>query len=89
MGFGRFLDLGCGPGRHSIQFAKAGFDVAAFDLSSEALAMVAGKAKKAGLGIGTCCGDMKRLPFADASMDCLLAYHVISHTEGRGSGPRR
>jgi len=83
-GFGRFLDLGCGPGRHSMQFAGAGFDVTAFDLSPEAIALVGGKAKEAGLGITTVRGDMRRLPFADASMDCLLAYHVISHTDTEG-----
>lgn len=83
-GFGRFLDLGCGPGRHSMQFARAGFDVTAFDLSPEAVAMVEGKAREAGIGIGTRCGDMRRLPFPDASMDCLLAYHVISHTDTEG-----
>ena len=83
-GFKSFLDLGCGPGRHSMQFAGAGFDVTAFDLSAEAIALVEGKAKGAGLRITTCCGDMRRLPFAEASMDCLLAYHVISHTDTEG-----
>jgi len=83
-GFRRFLDLGCGPGRHSMQFARAGFDVTAFDLSPEAIALVEGKAKEAGIGIATCYGDMRLLPFADAAMDCLLAYHVISHTDSEG-----
>lgn len=84
MGFKRFLDLGCGPGRHSMQFAGAGFDVTALDLSAEAIEIVEGKAREAGLGIKAACGDMRRLPFADASMDCLLAYHVISHTDTEG-----
>jgi SAM-dependent methyltransferase len=83
-GFRRFLDLGCGPGRHSMQFARAGFDVTAFDLSPEAIGLVEDKAREAGLGVTTRCGDMRRLPFADASMDCLLAYHVISHTDTEG-----
>lgn len=33
-GFNKFLDLGCGRGRHSIQFARYGFEVNSFDLSS-------------------------------------------------------
>ena len=32
-----FLDIGCGLGRHTIQFAKKGFNVNSIDLSEEAI----------------------------------------------------
>lgn len=32
-GFLRFLDLGCGLGRHAVYMAKKGFEVTAADLS--------------------------------------------------------
>jgi len=34
---GRVLELGCGPGRNAIYFAKQGYEVDAVDLSKEAL----------------------------------------------------
>ena len=35
---GRILDLGCGIGRHSLEFAKRGFDVVGLDFSKDYLA---------------------------------------------------
>jgi Methylase involved in ubiquinone/menaquinone biosynthesis len=84
MGFTAFLDLGCGLGRHSLQFARAGFAVSSFDLSPEAVASVTERAAAEGLRIAAVRGDMMDLPYADSSMDCLLAYHVISHTDTEG-----
>lgn len=83
-GYRDFLDLGCGLGRHSIFFAKNGFYVTSCDLSIKALDNVKQWAIKEKLNIKTVKADMISLPFNDNSFDCLLAYHVISHTDSNG-----
>ncbi|ACL70106.1 class I SAM-dependent methyltransferase [Halothermothrix orenii] len=52
-GFNNFLDLGCGRGRHSIQFAKAGFNVKAIDLSPVAIEGLTEWANKENLSVKT------------------------------------
>lgn len=79
-----FLDLGCGLGRHSLQFSRAGFSVSAFDLSEEGLRRLGETAKAEGLAIDRRRGDMTALPYPERSFDCLLAFHVISHTDTPG-----
>lgn len=83
-GFKKFLDLGCGLGRHSIFFAQNGFDVCSLDLSQSGIDTLKKNAEKLGLKINTTLGDMNSLPYAPESFDCLLAYHVISHTDSIG-----
>jgi SAM-dependent methyltransferase len=84
-GYSRFLDLGCGLGRHSIFFANNGYQVDSFDLSDNAIDGLKIKSGSLGLGNIACRrGDMNELPYADGAFDCLLAYHVISHTDSRG-----
>ena len=80
-----FLDLGCGLGRHSLLFATNDFQVNSFDLSDIAVNELITKSKNLGLQNITCTtGDMNKLPYSDNSFDCLLAYHVISHTDSQG-----
>lgn len=81
-----FLDLGCGLGRHSLLFAQNGFKVHSFDLSEEAISNVREKIAKLSLRKRIMCatGDMNELPYKDDSFDCILAYHVISHTDTQG-----
>jgi SAM-dependent methyltransferase len=79
-----FLDLGCGLGRHAIQFAKAGFNTAGFDLSEESIRRTAEYAKAEKLDIALKVGDMLELPYPDASFDCILCRNVISHTDTAG-----
>ena len=79
-----FLDLGCGLGRHSILFGKAGLRVNCFDISEEAIARTKGWAQSEGLTFDYQTGDMPRLPYQDNSMDCILSMHVISHTDTSG-----
>ncbi len=83
-GFKKFLDLGCGLGRHSILFAQKGFEVEAFDLSKSGIEDLKETIKKQKLPIRLTVGDMLSLPYKDDSVDCLLAYHVIYHTDELG-----
>ncbi len=48
---GRLVDLGCGTGRHALEFAARGFDVLGVDLSAEMLAQFQAKATRAGLQV--------------------------------------
>lgn len=78
------LDFGCGLGRHSILFAKSGFNVSAFDLSQEGINNLSKWADEESLSINLNVADMLSLPYEDKSFDCIFAYHVISHTDSIG-----
>ena len=43
------LDVGCGTGRHSIEFAKRGYKVTSVDISAEMLAIAQKKAREEGV----------------------------------------
>lgn len=79
-----FLDLGCGLGRHTIQFAKGGFNTFAFDLSENSIQKTKEWADKEKLKIDFRIGDMLDLPYKNESMDCILCRNVISHTDTEG-----
>jgi SAM-dependent methyltransferase len=83
-GFQQFLDLGCGLGRHSLLFAQNGFETDSLDLSQDGLDILNARATEQGLKIKTRLGDINQLPYRDESFDCLLAYHLISHTDTQG-----
>lgn len=78
------LDLGCGLGRHSLLFAKYGFEVSACDISEVAVEQTAKAAKTLGFDIKTTQCDMLELPYADNSFDALFSFLVISHTDTEG-----
>ena len=79
-----FLDLGCGLGRHTIQFAKAGFNTFGFDLSKTSIERTKEYAKRAQVEVDLRVGDMLNLPYADDSFDCIYCRNVISHTDTAG-----
>ena len=83
-GYQKFLDLGCGLGRHSFQFAREGFSVDALDLSGLAIEHIRETSANAGIEINAQLGDMLLLPYASEAFDCLLAFHTISHTDTEG-----
>ncbi|MBQ7201964.1 class I SAM-dependent methyltransferase [Candidatus Saccharibacteria bacterium] len=79
-----FLDLGCGLGRHTIQFAKAGFNTFGFDLSENSIVRTKEYAEAAGVDVKLKVGDMLELPYEDNSFDCIYCRNVISHTDTKG-----
>lgn len=84
-GFKNVLDLGAGLGRHSIFFAKQGFNVSAIDISEYGMNNLKEWAEGEKLNIDIKVGDMNKLPYEDNTFDCLFAYHVISHTDTEGA----
>lgn len=78
------LDFGCGLGRHSIYFAKQGFEVSAFDLSEYGTEHLKQWAEKERLSIKVENADMMSLPYQDHAFDALFAFHVVSHTDSDG-----
>jgi len=82
--FKKFLDLGCGLGRHSMLFGQHGFDVHALDISEAAINKTREWAEELGLSVDCKVGDMLHLPYANGSIDCILCKNVISHTDTNG-----
>ena len=78
------LDMGCGLGRHSLLFAKNGFDVTAMDISDEALTFLKTKAKKQGLPVECINANMESMPSPDNSFDCIFAMHAAGHVDTEG-----
>ena len=76
----KILDVGAGVGRHSLLFTEYGYDVTAFDSSRSGLEVIRERAEEKGVGINLVLGDMRNMPFADASFDAVLAYHSIYHS---------
>ncbi len=80
----KFLDLGCGLGRHSVLFAKNGFDTSCFDISENAIERTKVWCQEEGLTCDYKIGDMLKLPYESESFDCILCRNVISHTDTEG-----
>lgn len=84
LGFTKLLDLGCGLGRHALQFAREGYSVDAFDLSPEGLVRLKKQTEAEQLTIRITEGDMMKLPYGDEQFDCLFSFHCIYHTDKAG-----
>jgi SAM-dependent methyltransferase len=57
------LDLCCGQGRHSVPFARRGFQVTALDLNPAYLELARQAAKANNLELEVIAGDMREIPF--------------------------
>ncbi len=89
---GALIDLGCGAGRHSVQFAHRGFAVTAVDLSLPMLEVVAAKARQAGVTANLACvqANLCRLGcFPSGSFDYALSmFSTLGMIRGRDARRR-
>ncbi len=77
--FPRVLDLGCGPGRHALAFARGGYRVTAVDASKMALVQVEERAREKRLKLETILGDFRTTLFAPETFDLVICYNVVYH----------
>ena len=69
------LDAACGTGRHAAYLAELGHRVIGVDASAEMLAIAAKKVPDAELH----CGDLRRLPLSDASVDAVVCGLALAY----------
>lgn len=76
----RLLDVGCGPGTISAEFATRVREVVAIDLSGEVVAKAQAHANSLGLtNVDFGVGDTYSLEFDDDSFDVVHAHQVLQH----------
>ena len=62
---GKVLDLACGPGRHSLLFARKGFDVTGIDLSENLLRVAESSSRKEKLKIQFIKADLRNIELTE------------------------
>jgi 2-polyprenyl-6-hydroxyphenyl methylase/3-demethylubiquinone-9 3-methyltransferase len=75
------LDVGCGGGILTEEFARAGFAVTGIDPAPESVATARAHAAATGLAIDYQVGTGEQLPFATASFDHVACCDVLEHVE--------
>jgi len=73
------LDLGCGAGIDSAEFARNGAKVVSVDLTRTATELARDLLKESGLPPLVIQADVKALPFRDQAFDCVYCFGVLHH----------
>lgn len=77
----RILDLCCGQGRHSVLFARRGFQVTGLDLNPACLDMTQKSALAANVALETIAADMRQIPFHDRFDAVVNMYSSFGYLE--------
>ena len=75
----RFLDLGCGAGRHTVFLAREGFQTYATDISEEGLKVVKKRLRDEKLQGILKEANMEKQPFIDNFFDGIISVGVFYH----------
>lgn len=78
---GTMLDVGCGGGFLTEEFAKTGYQVTGLDPSPHSVEVATSHAKLGGLSIRYLTGYGEKLPFPDASFDYVTCCDVLEHVD--------
>ena len=73
------LDLGCNWGRWTIAAARAGYRATGIDRGKKSIRAAKRVAEQLGVGAEYVLGDVRELPFPDASFDAVFSYSVLQH----------
>jgi 2-polyprenyl-3-methyl-5-hydroxy-6-metoxy-1,4-benzoquinol methylase len=73
------LDLGCNWGRWTIAATRSGFRATGIDRGKKSIRAAKRVAEQLGVGAEYVLGDVRELPFADASFDAVFSYSVLQH----------
>ncbi len=76
----KILDIACGTGWSTEQFARAGADVTAIDITPKAVELVKKRFQIYGLKGNILVADAENLPFPDNHFDYTLAWGCLMHT---------
>src|SRR5205814_1976673 len=88
----RVLDVGCGPGRHSLALARRGFTVVGVDISETFVRLARQAAEAEGLPATFVRADARAMSFAgefDAALSLCQGAFGLSGGEPGPSGPLR
>jgi ubiquinone/menaquinone biosynthesis C-methylase UbiE len=73
------LEIGCGSGIDSLEFARCGARVVSLDFTEAAARLTKELSREAGFQVDVFRADAKNLIFADESFDCVYSYGVLHH----------
>jgi ubiquinone/menaquinone biosynthesis C-methylase UbiE len=76
----KVLDIGCGPGWLAVQYAKAGAEVSAIDLTEKAIELTRAHLQQYGLMANVEMGNAESLSFKDGTFDLVVSSGVLHHT---------
>lgn len=77
----RVLDLGCGPGRHSLELARRGFDVVGVDRTAAFLDEARGKSEADELDVEWILADMRAFSRPESFDLCLSLFTSFGYFE--------
>ncbi|MBD3374902.1 methyltransferase domain-containing protein [candidate division KSB1 bacterium] len=78
---GHLLEVGCGAGWETVAWAKAGMNVSAVDLSSEAIELAKKNLHHNNVSADIRVGNAEHLPFEDNTFDIVASFGVLHQTE--------
>jgi SAM-dependent methyltransferase len=79
------LDLGCGYGRHVVEFAARGYSVVGLDLSLPLLIRAADEAERRGLSISLIHADMRELAYTEQFDGAYCVFTTFGYFDDEGN----
>lgn len=78
-GVSRVCDLGCGTGRHTVLFAKNGFNTTGVDISSAGLELTSAALLEQNAQARLVHASMTQLPFSKDAFDAIMTIFTLDH----------